>query len=162
MRKIYILLWRMTGMKGWKSLRNKVSPRNLATIRQANKKEKTQTQKDVERLMSDLSKVRKRLQRNPHDMESRKEAGDFVIRCDELMMRPELLKDTSTYDKVSRIRDSMHSYIDHYDEIAEYQDKSDEYRQKLHEQQEKEREMALRMQKSMEDTKKKGSKKDGQ
>lgn len=149
-------------MKGWKSLRKKVSPRNLATIRQANKKEKTQTQKDVERLMGDLGKVRKRLQRNPHDMESRKEAGDFVVRCDELMMRPELLKDTTTYDKVSRVRDAMRSYIDHYDEIAGYQEKSDEYRRKLREQQEKEQEMALRMQKSQEDMTKKRSKKDGE
>ncbi len=106
-------------MKDWKSLGKNISPKRLVAIRQAKKREKTKTQKDVERLMSDLGKVRKTLQKNPHDSESRRKAGSFLIICDELLMRPEVINDTNTYDKLSRVREAISSYIIHYDEMSQ-------------------------------------------
>jgi uncharacterized membrane protein YukC len=110
--------------------------------------------------MQDLGKVRKVLEKNPDEFSSREKAGHFLIRCDELLMRPEVMADSTTHDKVTRIRDAMLSYTKHYDEMVEQKEQSQEFLEKLREQQKKEQENARKMQERLEKDKDRGAKND--
>lgn len=119
-------------MSKWKSLKKKVSPERLSSIRQASKKEKTQERKDAESLIRDILKLRKRLQKDPHVEKNRTEAESYVTQCNSLLSRLDRSQ-SDLIDKISRLRDAMDKYVRHYDELYNSHAKAKEYIRKQEE-----------------------------